>query len=98
MCYSVMVVYVEGGVGESSMYPLYTVYVGERFFYLFRSASSTRRVGVKMEDFDRKLSETDAYLQLLIDQNKVLQTKVITESYEGQGGSYPLAPPPLASQ
>ena len=44
--------------------------------FLFRSASSSRRVGVKMEDFERKLSETDAYLQLLIDQNTVLQIKV----------------------
>jgi len=40
-----------------------------------RSLSSQRRVGVKMEDFDRKLSETDAYLQLLIDQNSTLQNK-----------------------
>ena len=29
-----------------------------------------------MEDFERKLSETDAYLQLLIDQNNSLQQKV----------------------
>jgi len=40
-----------------------------------RSLSSQRRMGVKMEDFDRKLSETDAYLQLLIDQNSTLQNK-----------------------
>ena len=29
-----------------------------------------------MEDFDRKLSETDAYLQMLIDQNAVFIKKV----------------------
>jgi hypothetical protein len=29
-----------------------------------------------MEDFDRKLAETDAYLQLLIDQKNSLQNKV----------------------
>ena len=34
-----------------------------------------------MEDFDRKLSETDAYLQLLIDQNLVLDEKVILLVY-----------------
>ena len=31
-----------------------------------------------MEDFDKKLSETDAYLQLLIDQNVVFMKKVNT--------------------
>jgi hypothetical protein len=29
-----------------------------------------------MEDFDRKLAETDAYLQLLIEQKTSLQNKV----------------------
>ena len=37
---------------------------------------------VKMEDFDKKLTETDCYLQMLIDQNNELQTKVNTEGGE----------------
>ena len=31
---------------------------------------------MKMEDFDKKLTETDCYLQMLIDQNTELQSKV----------------------
>ena len=41
-----------------------------------RTGSSGRRTAVKMEDFERKLAETDAYLQLLIEQKTSLQNKV----------------------
>ena len=49
----------------------------KKLFDCSRSLASQRRTGVKMEDFERKLSETDAYLQLLIHQNSTLQQKVI---------------------
>lgn len=41
-----------------------------------RSGSTFRKQVVRMEDFDKKLVETDAYLQLLIDQNSSLRTKL----------------------
>jgi len=53
-----------------------------------RSASHQRRVGVQMEDFDRKLSETDAYLQLLIDQNIALQDQADQSEEEGRKDQY----------
>lgn len=34
---------------------------------------------VKMEDFDKKLTETDCYLQMLINQNTELETQVSEE-------------------
>lgn len=54
-----------------------------------RSLSSYRKAGgVKMEDFDKKLSETDAYLQLLIDQNTVLTKKAEIASEEEKREKY----------
>ena len=35
-----------------------------------------------MEDFDKKLTETDCYLQMLIDQNAELEVQVDTEGGE----------------
>ena len=35
-----------------------------------------------MEDFDKKLTETDCYLQMLIDQNSELEAQVATEGGE----------------
>ena len=37
---------------------------------------------VKMEDFDKKLTETDCYLQMLIDQNTELEGQVESEGGE----------------
>ena len=35
-----------------------------------------------MEDFDKKLTETDCYLQMLIGQNSELEAQVTTEGGE----------------
>jgi len=51
-----------------------------------RSGSTFRKQVVRMEDFDKKLVETDAYLQLLIDQNSSLRVKIeATEDEESRG-------------
>ena len=47
-----------------------------------RSVARTGGAPVKMEDFDRKLTETDCYLQMLIDQNSELEAQVVTEGGE----------------
>ena len=47
-----------------------------------RSVARTGGAPVKMEDFDRKLTETDCYLQMLIDQNSELEAQVATEGGE----------------
>ena len=50
-----------------------------------RATSASHRKGspVKMEDFERKLTETDCYLQLLIDQNESLVSQLEARE-EGQ--------------
>ena len=35
-----------------------------------------------MEDFDKKLTETDCYLQMLIDQNSELEAQAVSEGGE----------------
>ena len=47
-----------------------------------RSAARSGGAPVKMEDFDKKLTETDCYLQMLIGQNSELEAQVTTEGGE----------------
>ena len=47
-----------------------------------RSAARTGGAPAKMEDFDKKLTETDCYLQMLIDQNSELEAQVASEGGE----------------
>ena len=47
-----------------------------------RSVTRTGGAPVKMEDFDKKLTETDCYLQMLIGQNTELEAQVATEGGE----------------
>ena len=47
-----------------------------------RSVTRTGGAPVKMEDFDKKLTETDCYLQMLIGQNAELEAQVATEGGE----------------
>ena len=47
-----------------------------------RSVTRTGGAPVKMEDFDKKLTETDCYLQMLIGQNNELEAQVATEGGE----------------
>ena len=47
-----------------------------------RSVARTGGAPVKMEDFDKKLTETDCYLQMLIDQNSELEAQVASEGGE----------------
>lgn len=47
-----------------------------------RSAARAGGAPVKMEDFDKKLTETDCYLQMLIGQNSELEAQVAAEGGE----------------
>jgi len=53
-----------------------------------RSGSTFKRQSVRMEDFDKKIAETDAYLQLLIQQNETLKEKIDTAEDEASRDQY----------